>query len=169
MRRHDRPRTDLSRYFATKESQGRTNRRSTLLPPEVRDRFLGRELVCNEWINLPRPLEEDLFARVQMGVRLNEAEKLRAASGHWQALGEEFVSNYPLVQSCKADLPPSLCQIHASLPLLTGHCSSNRRFPGERVAFGHPLFRIASSLSDVPAWYKPEDSDECNAGQAISR
>ena len=44
-----------------------------------------------------------MFARVQMGVQLNLAEKMRAASGPWQELGKLYVEDFPVIVSLLKD------------------------------------------------------------------
>ncbi|KAA8900017.1 hypothetical protein FN846DRAFT_799429 [Sphaerosporella brunnea] len=55
-----------------------------ILPVRTRRQFLRLELICAEFSNLERKQEEDLFSRVQLGIPLTPAEKLRASSGPWQ-------------------------------------------------------------------------------------
>jgi hypothetical protein len=55
--------------------------------------------VSFEFKDLTPEQEEDLFARVQMGVQLSAAEKMRASSGPWQELAKLFVEDFPDVYS----------------------------------------------------------------------
>jgi hypothetical protein len=59
--------------------------------------------VSFEFKDLSPEQEEDLFARVQMGVQLSAAEKMRASSGPWQELARLFVEDFPNVYSLIKD------------------------------------------------------------------
>lgn len=50
-----------------------------------------------EYNHLSPEQEEDLFARVQMGVQLKVVEKLRASTGPWQDLARLFVEDFHTV------------------------------------------------------------------------
>lgn len=56
-----------------------------------------------EYNNLTAEQEEDLFARVQMGMQLTLAEKMRASTGPWQELARLFVEDFPTVYSLMKD------------------------------------------------------------------
>ena len=45
--------------------------------------------------NLNHSEEEELFSRVQKGMQLSSAEKLRASRGEWQALATRFQNDFP--------------------------------------------------------------------------
>ena len=47
--------------------------------------------------------EEDLFARVQMGVQLTVAERMRARQGPWQELAKLFVEDFPMIYNLMKD------------------------------------------------------------------
>ncbi|ORY18699.1 hypothetical protein BCR34DRAFT_660057 [Clohesyomyces aquaticus] len=68
-----------------------------ILPEITRNEFLSKELVSTEFVGLSPEQEEDLFARVQMGMQLNLAEKMRASSGPWQELAKLFVNDFSLI------------------------------------------------------------------------
>lgn len=53
--------------------------------------------MCIEYWELTAAQEEDLFARVQKGIPLTAAEKMRAMSGPWQELAKAFVNDFPRV------------------------------------------------------------------------
>jgi hypothetical protein len=59
--------------------------------------------VSFEFKDLSQEQEEDLFARVQMGVQLTLAEKMRASTGPWQELARLFVDDFPIVYSLMKD------------------------------------------------------------------
>ncbi len=65
--------------------------------------FYHKDFVSFEYNNLSPEQEEDLFARVQMGVQLNLAEKMRASTGPWQELARLFVEDFPSVYSLMKD------------------------------------------------------------------
>jgi hypothetical protein len=64
---------------------------------------LAKEFVSFEFKDLLPEQEEDLFARVQMGVQLSVAEKIRASTGPWQELARLFVDDFPTVYSLMKD------------------------------------------------------------------
>jgi hypothetical protein len=69
----------------------------------MRNQILRKEFVSFEYKNLSPEHEEDLFARVQMGMRLNLAEKMRASTGPWQELARLFVEDFPAIYSLMKD------------------------------------------------------------------
>ncbi|KAI9755319.1 MAG: hypothetical protein M4579_004321 [Chaenotheca gracillima] len=64
------------------------------LPDHIKAEFRSKELVCYEFKELAREQEEDLFARVQKGMVLSEAEKLKATAGPWQAYASMFEDHF---------------------------------------------------------------------------
>ncbi|KAF3045287.1 hypothetical protein E8E11_006196 [Didymella keratinophila] len=80
-------------YFS--EAQG--SKRRHLLSEQQQREFLRKHFVIFEYNDLSPEQEEDLFARVQMGVQLNLAEKMRASTGPWQELARLFVEDFPTV------------------------------------------------------------------------
>jgi len=60
----------------------------------VKREFREKEFVCYEFIDLTPVQEEDLFARVQMGMSLTPAEKLRATNGPWQDFTRLFEEDF---------------------------------------------------------------------------
>ncbi|CAO3697112.1 unnamed protein product [Rhizopus stolonifer] len=75
------------------QAMKRTNERQ-ILPSEAVDHFNAHEFVCMEYSDLNEDAEYEIFARVQMGVSITTAEKLRAnnsvVSKQINALTEEF-------------------------------------------------------------------------------
>ncbi|EMD96055.1 hypothetical protein COCC4DRAFT_122451 [Bipolaris maydis ATCC 48331] len=65
--------------------------------------FLEKEFVTFQFSELTQEQEEDLFARVQMGVQLSAAEKIRAKSGPWQELAKLFVQDFPVIYDLMKD------------------------------------------------------------------
>jgi hypothetical protein len=65
--------------------------------------FLAKEFVSFEFKDLQPDQEEDLFARVQMGVQLSLAEKMRASTGSWQELARLFVDDFPVIYTLMKD------------------------------------------------------------------
>jgi hypothetical protein len=80
-----------------------SNRQKNVLSEDSQKMFLGKEFVSFEFKDLSPEQEEDLFARVQMGVQLSPAEKMRASSGPWQELAKLFVEDFPEVYSLLKD------------------------------------------------------------------
>lgn len=81
------------RYWS--EPDGSKRRR--ILSEQQQREFLRKSFVTFEYSDLSPEQEEDLFARVQMGVQLNLAEKMRASTGPWQELARLFVEDFPTV------------------------------------------------------------------------
>lgn len=67
------------------------------------EEFLNKDFVTFEYENLGPHQEEDLFARVQMGMPLSAAEKIRATTGPWQDLGRQFINDFPVIYSLQKD------------------------------------------------------------------
>lgn len=78
-------------------------RRRKVLPAETKKMFLSKDFVSFEFKDISQEQEEDLFARVQMGVQLSLAEKMRASTGPWQELARLFVDDFPMVYSLMKD------------------------------------------------------------------
>jgi hypothetical protein len=93
------PNTDSGRWFC-ETADGR--RRRTISEQQQRE-FYNKEFVLTEYDNLSPEQEEDLFARVQMGMQLNLAEKMRASTGPWQELARLFVEDFDSVCSLMKD------------------------------------------------------------------
>ncbi|CAO2650998.1 Nn.00g092950.m01.CDS01 [Neocucurbitaria sp. VM-36] len=79
------------------------SRRRKIISEETQKLFLSKEFVSFEFTDLSPDQEEDLFARVQMGVQLSLAEKMRASTGPWQELARLFVDDFPTVYSLMKD------------------------------------------------------------------
>ena len=79
-------------YFRENEETRGVKRR--ILPLKTRRHFLRIELLCAEYSNLARRQEEDLFSRVQLGMPLTPAEKLKASSGAWQDFAIEIEKEF---------------------------------------------------------------------------
>ncbi|TKA52202.1 hypothetical protein B0A49_12075 [Cryomyces minteri] len=69
-------------------------RRRLILPEDVKRNFRSKTFVCYEFSNLSPKQEEDLFARVQLGVALTPAEKLQATDGPWQKFARLFERDF---------------------------------------------------------------------------
>ncbi|KAF2036311.1 hypothetical protein EK21DRAFT_96252 [Setomelanomma holmii] len=80
-----------------------TSRRRKVLSEDMQKMFLVKEFVSFEFKDLSSEQEEDLFARVQMGVQLSLAEKMRASTGPWQELARLFVDAFPIIYSLMKD------------------------------------------------------------------
>lgn len=81
-----------NRFFEDNGDSLRGKKR--ILDEKQKMRFLNLELLCAEYSALERKQEEDLFSRVQLGVPLTPAEKLRASSGAWQAFAIDIEKKY---------------------------------------------------------------------------
>jgi len=90
---------NITRWFCDTPS----SRRKKVLPEETQKMFLRKEFVSFEFKELLPNQEEDLFARVQMGVQLSLAEKMRASTGPWQELARLFVDDFPAIYSLMKD------------------------------------------------------------------
>jgi hypothetical protein len=69
------------------------------LPDDIKQMFLAKEFVSFEYVDISPEQEEDLFARVQMGVQLSLAERMRASTGPWQELARLYTNDFPAVYS----------------------------------------------------------------------
>jgi hypothetical protein len=69
-------------------------KKKRILPSKQRRAFLNMTILCAEYSNLELRQEEDLFSRVQMGMPLTPAEKLKASSGVWQDFAIELEKKY---------------------------------------------------------------------------
>ncbi|KAI9836933.1 MAG: hypothetical protein M1837_003165 [Sclerophora amabilis] len=74
-----------------------------MLSERNKEEFRNKELVCYEYYRLSREQEEDLFARVQKGMSLNEAEKFKATDGEWQRFATMFEEDFKDVISLCAN------------------------------------------------------------------
>ncbi|KAI9682514.1 MAG: hypothetical protein M1829_000306 [Trizodia sp. TS-e1964] len=91
-------------YCSQLDVSGREGRRRTnVLTESQRDYFRDREFVVFEYSELEQADEEDLFARVQLGMALNEPEKLRAHSCAWQQLTKQYCEDFPEVVALSHD------------------------------------------------------------------
>ncbi|CAG5156292.1 uncharacterized protein ALTATR162_LOCUS4090 [Alternaria atra] len=74
-----------------------------VLSLESQKMFLEKDFVAFQFTELSPEQEEDLFARVQMGVQLTVAEKMRAKQGPWQELAKLFVEDFPAIYNLMKD------------------------------------------------------------------
>jgi hypothetical protein len=74
-----------------------------VLPADTQKTFLEKDFVAFQFMELTLEQEEDLFARVQMGVQLTAAEKMRAKQGPWQELAKLFVDDFPTIYNLMKD------------------------------------------------------------------
>lgn len=75
------------------EGDGKGKRR--ILSDAQKANFTSQPMLCVEYSELKLEQEEELFARVQMGMELRPAEKLKARSGPWQKFAIELEQKYP--------------------------------------------------------------------------
>jgi len=78
-------------------------RRRKVLPEATKKEFLKKDFVAYQFKDLSQEQEEDLFARVQMGMQLSTAERMRASSGPWQELARLFVDDFPSIYNLMKD------------------------------------------------------------------
>ncbi|KZF20883.1 hypothetical protein L228DRAFT_249713, partial [Xylona heveae TC161] len=83
------------KWYYVDNGNGKSGRR--VLPESAKHQFRNKSVVCYEYQDMGREHEEDLFARVQEGVTLTAAEKLRATSGPWQSFIKDYEEDYPTV------------------------------------------------------------------------
>jgi hypothetical protein len=74
-----------------------------ILSETAKEEFLNKDFVTFEYTDLRPEQEEDLFARVQLGMPLSAAEKMRATSGPWQDLALHFTKDFPVIYSLQKD------------------------------------------------------------------
>ncbi|KAL7273731.1 hypothetical protein RUND412_003391 [Rhizina undulata] len=79
-------------YFCNNGDSSRSKKR--ILPERQKQKFMNLEFLCAEYSGLERKQEEDLFSRVQLGMPLTPAEKLKASSGSWQSFAAEIERTY---------------------------------------------------------------------------
>lgn len=91
--------TDSLRWFC--KTPGTKHKR--VLPLETQKMFLEKDFVAFQFTDLTQEQEEDLFARVQMGVQLTVAERMRAKQGPWQELAKLFVDDFPAIYGLMKD------------------------------------------------------------------
>jgi len=75
------------------DGDGRGKRK--ILSDAHKAHFQNLEMLCVEYNELELVQEEELFARVQMGMELRPAEKLKARSGPWQKFTIDVEEEYP--------------------------------------------------------------------------
>ncbi|KAI9814714.1 MAG: hypothetical protein M1826_002160 [Phylliscum demangeonii] len=81
-------------WFRRTDETGKVVKRRHVMQASAREAFLEASILCNEIHELRRDQEEELFARVQLGVSLNSAEKLKAAEGPWQKFATQFLRDF---------------------------------------------------------------------------
>lgn len=89
--------------FFVDAGAGKTPKR--VLPSVTKARFLQTEILCVEYDSLGPEQEEDLFSRVQLGVPLTPAEKLKASTGEWQTFAAEVEATYANLMNCRSLYP----------------------------------------------------------------
>lgn len=82
---------------------GPSGKARKVLPEATQISFLEKDFVSFDFSNLTSEQEEDLFARVQMGMQLTPAEKMRASTGPWQELAKLYVDDFPMIVSLLKD------------------------------------------------------------------
>jgi hypothetical protein len=87
-------------WFCNAHVQGR---HKNILSETAKEEFLNKDFVTFEYTDLRSEQEEDLFARVQLGISLTAAEKMRATSGPWQDLARHFTNDFAVIYSLQKD------------------------------------------------------------------
>ncbi|CUS09422.1 unnamed protein product [Tuber aestivum] len=87
------------KWFFDDLSTGKSSK--NILSEDIKARFLQTDILCVEYDSLGPEQEEDLFSRVQLGVPLTPAEKLRASTGEWQTLASEIEKDYANLMKCR--------------------------------------------------------------------
>jgi hypothetical protein len=84
-------------YYCTgldKSGKVITKSRRKILPENIKNEFKRKTIMCYEFLDLSRSQEEELFGRVQLGMQLSLAERLRATTGSWQLLAKDFEKEF---------------------------------------------------------------------------
>jgi hypothetical protein len=79
---------------SNQDGKKRSKRSINILPHHIKKQFTQKILVCCEIADLSPTQEEDLFSRVQLGIPLSSAEKMRAKSGPWNDLAKLFEQDF---------------------------------------------------------------------------
>jgi len=113
-----------------------------------------KTLVCYEYTGLEPDQEEDLFARVQKGVQLTPAEKLKATTGLWQTLAKLFENDFKEVVNLPVNTRASGFQniLGAFVQIIEVQNPSN--------SDGTPQFRL--SIPSIQAFIKHSKREEYN-------
>ncbi|TGZ82450.1 hypothetical protein EX30DRAFT_305140, partial [Ascodesmis nigricans] len=82
-------------FFVDDGERTGTIKKKRVLSNHIKQMFLQKELLTAEFSALDRRQEEDLFSRVQLGMPLTPAEKLKASSGHWQTFAIQIETKFP--------------------------------------------------------------------------
>lgn len=83
------------RYYTNDGRASKATRRT--IPEHVKELFRNQKFICYEYPNLLQAQEEDLFSRVQLGMQLSTAEKVRASTGPWQDFAKLYERDFPKV------------------------------------------------------------------------
>ena len=68
-----------------------------ILPSSIREEFDKKDILCCEYLDLTEIQEREIFQRVQLGIPLTAAEKVRATTGVWQEFAQLFEQDFPRV------------------------------------------------------------------------
>jgi hypothetical protein len=107
-------------------------RHRKILSNDFKNQFLAKELFCVEYNNLSFKQQEDLFARVQKGMILTEAEKLKAQKGPWQDLALDIEQDFREVVNRKSYSLPHVLVINPLNLLRVSVVAANKRASGFR-------------------------------------
>ncbi|KAN0137499.1 hypothetical protein V8E53_004550 [Lactarius tabidus] len=81
-------RRDTKRKFWYKQKAGKLGQQ---LPPKYKRMFSNKQIVCIEFMEFTEDDEHEIFRRVQLGIVLNHAEKMKAEAPTRQSLIHKFV------------------------------------------------------------------------------
>lgn len=98
------------RFYCAQD--GSLTRKRRILPQLWKAKLRKIPLVCYEYDHLDRGQEEALFARVQKGVRLSSAEKLKATRGKWQGLADSIEREFNTVTHCMRSTMPLVGKVY---------------------------------------------------------
>lgn len=73
---------------------GKKSSKRNILPHSMKGRFTQKILLCYEFADLSSTQEEDLFSRVQLGLPLSSAERIRSKSSPWNDLARLFEQDF---------------------------------------------------------------------------
>ena len=68
-----------------------------ILPNSIKEEFDKKDILCCEYLDLTEIQEREIFQRVQLGIPLTAAEKVRATTGVWQEFAQLFEQDFPCV------------------------------------------------------------------------
>ena len=146
-------------YCIEKDAQGNPLKKymKNILPDSIKEEFDRKDLLCCEYLNLTETQEREIFQRVQLGIPLTAAEKVRATAGAWQEFAQSFELDFPRVVNRK-------CTIRRVW------CHSDINSDNQHEGFGlpsHPsmlLPDLRDARSNIGRWYPSSQAFQWSAG-----